>query len=472
MSTKRYFKGVKEYQANLSDVATSIGGGVAGSVPFQSAPSTTSLAAPTGPNQVFLSASSTQVGWGSVPTFGLIPTHANFIVFDNSTPPKIGISTNGITWSINTSTAITTATSRYNNVVFARGLFVTLMGTTASTTASTSTDGITWVGRTLPTSATWSGLAYANGLFVAVSRNGNGAATSTDAITWTARTTFASTYYESVTFGNNRFVATPSVNTSNAAASSTDGITWTASTLPASIVWGGCAFGAGIFVILASDTGTSAATSTDGITWTTRTKPAIPAFSLVYGASGFVATGASSSQNLLSTDGITWSTNSMPAYSNEWGPLAYSGGIYVAYSAYTSTNHVAISTNGATWTGITVPGFPNGKWNSTTGAPPAVAPRRLAGEIVIVSSNAYTVSPNDKWITLNTTGIHTITLPSPGDSGRELVIKQTAAFAVNSASANVLPLTSNTPGTAILTGAGKFAKLISNGVHWVIMESN
>jgi hypothetical protein len=83
-----------------------------------------------------------------------------------------------------------------------------------------------------------------------------------------------------------------------------------------------------------------------------------------------------------------------------------------------------------------------------------------------------TIFDNDRWVNLNTTQNHVITLPSPGISGREIVIKQTANFTVSSASANVLPLTSTTPGTAILSGAGKYARLVSDGFFWVIMEAN
>ena len=90
-----------------------------------------------------------------------------------------------------------------------------------------------------------------------------------------------------------------------------------------------------------------------------------------------------------------------------------------------------------------------------------------------VTKTSYRVIDSDKWIVFNTTGSCTLTLPKATKyPGREIFIKQIAAYTVVSASSNVQPLTSVTAGTAILSGAGKFARLISNGTHWVIMESN
>ena len=105
------------------------------------------------------------------------------------------------------------------------------------------------------------------------------------------------------------------------------------------------------------------------------------------------------------------------------------------------------------------------------GLPPSGGQASGAGPTVTKTS--YRVIDSDKWIVFNTTGSCTLTLPKATKyPGREIFIKQIAAYTVVSASSNVQPLTSVTAGTAILSGAGKFARLISNGTHWVIMESN
>ena len=140
----------------------------------------------------------------------------------------------------------------------------------ASTSAATSTDGITWALRTLPISDYWQSATYGNNTFVAVAIYSTSAVSSTDGITWTLRTLPASANWYSATFGNNTFVAVAR-NSANAA-SSTDGITWTQRTLPVSDNSWSTTFGNNTFVAVASDT-SKAATSTDGITWIVRTLP-------------------------------------------------------------------------------------------------------------------------------------------------------------------------------------------------------
>jgi hypothetical protein len=57
---------------------------------------------------------------------------------------------------------------------------------TATNTAYTSTDGVTWTSRTLPSSARWSRVVYAAGRFVLTSQLGStDVVTSTDGVTWT-----------------------------------------------------------------------------------------------------------------------------------------------------------------------------------------------------------------------------------------------------------------------------------------------
>lgn len=68
----------------------------------------------------------------------------------------------------------------------------------------------------------------------------------------------------------------------------------------------------------------------------------------------------------------------------------------------------------------------------------------------------------------------TVTLQNPAAfPGRWLHMKNIAAGAVVSASSNVAPIDSATPGTAILAAtAGKWALLQSDGTSWVIMAAN
>lgn len=106
--------------------------------------------------------------------------------------------------------------------------------------------------RTLPSSQTWRSIAYGNGVFVAIATSTTSAATSTDGITWTARTLPSAATWAAVTFGNGVFVAVGgSGAASTVAATSPDGITWTARTLPTSVQWAAVTYGNGLFVAVA-----------------------------------------------------------------------------------------------------------------------------------------------------------------------------------------------------------------------------
>ena len=87
---------------------------------------------------------------------------------------------------------------------------------------------------------------------------------------------------------------------------------------------------------------------------------------------------------------------------------------------------------------------------------------------------SYSVSANDTSLILAPTGTFTLTLPAASSSGgRLLFLKLTAAFAVNSASANVVPLAGGAATTAIMSAtAGSFCQLQSDGTNWQIMNAN
>jgi len=86
----------------------------------------------------------------------------------------------------------------------------------------------------------------------------------------------------------------------------------------------------------------------------------------------------------------------------------------------------------------------------------------------------FTIGDSENWIIVNYGGTSTVTLPAAGNwIGREIMIKTIQAQAVDSASSNVCPVTSATPGTSILTAtAGKWATLVSDGTNWIIMAGN
>jgi hypothetical protein len=90
------------------------------------------------------------------------------------------------------------------------------------------------------------------------------------------------------------------------------------------------------------------------------------------------------------------------------------------------------------------------------------------------AGTSYTVGGNDHALILAPTGAFTLTLPTASTSaGRVLRLKLIAAFAVTSASGNVIQLVGGAASTAIMPAtAGKFCELQSDGFNWHIMAAN
>jgi hypothetical protein len=91
----------------------------------------------------------------------------------------------------------------------------------------------------------------------------------------------------------------------------------------------------------------------------------------------------------------------------------------------------------------------------------------------LTNAATYTVATTDVSLRFTTTAC-TVTLPTAASfTGRVLYLNNVTAIAVTSASSNVIPLGSNTAGTAILAAtAGKFAMIQSDGTNWITMMAN
>lgn len=122
-----------------------------------------------------------------------------FGTFSNAT--AAASSTDGITWSLRTQ-----AYGGLGAMAFGNGVFVAVgnQGSATTSAVATSTDGITWTGGSMPASASWYGVGYGNGYFVATSLS-NAAAISTDGITWQQRTSAVSGSHNTPVFGAGRF---------------------------------------------------------------------------------------------------------------------------------------------------------------------------------------------------------------------------------------------------------------------------
>lgn len=91
---------------------------------------------------------------------------------------------------------------------------------------------------------------------------------------------------------------------------------------------------------------------------------------------------------------------------------------------------------------------------------------------VVTKVASFTVADTENWIICTGVASITVTLPSAATwAGREIMLKNTAAFTVVSASANVVPLDGGAAGTAILAAvAGRWSTLVSDGTNWVTMQ--
>ena len=164
--------------------------------------------------------------------------------------------------------------SVYSDITFGNGVYVVTGGTGGSGSAATSTDGSTWVSRTITTPAAGNFVALAFGATKFVALNDNGAsAISTNGIVWTVGGTLpgSSTDWIDITYGNGRFVAISA--SGDYAVSVDEGTNWTTvGTTLANMFntgWIGIEYGQGLF--LASRAGSSDwAASQDGLIWTPR----------------------------------------------------------------------------------------------------------------------------------------------------------------------------------------------------------
>ena len=163
------------------------------------------------------------------------------------------------------------------------------------------------------------------------------------------------------------------------------GLTWTAVTVPGLNNISGIAYGGGKFVAVGSS---GAAYSTDGVSWTAVTISGFSSYSIsdiAYGGDKFVAVGYNATRDkgdsdtsyrgvaMYSTDGVNWTVITISGFSGssdsgrgtDISGIAYGGGKFVAVGYNTIRDSgdsyrdykVAYSTDGASWTAVTVPEF-------------------------------------------------------------------------------------------------------------------
>ncbi len=230
----------------------------------------------------------------------------------------------------------------WNDIAYGNGTFVAI-ARNGTNKVMTSPDGVTWT-MSSAASTTWQSVTYGEGLFVAVASGR--AMTSPDGVTWTS-VDVPNSVWLSVTYGNGRFVAVAQSGT-NQVMYSDDGLYWTKATAAEATTWWGVTYGEGLFVAIASAGTNRIMTSPDGITWTGRSVEASTWSDITYGEGRFVAVASAGTNRVLtSEDGIIWTPRSA-AEANSWWDVAYGNGFFVAVSS-NGTNRVMYSEDGFVW---------------------------------------------------------------------------------------------------------------------------
>ncbi len=245
--------------------------------------------------------SSDGINWNSyglpVSDFWQMVRYANgkFIAAGNN--DNSAISTDGKNWSAVSIPMPNGMTSFVNSAFGNNTLVLTSLsasGPNAYSSITVSTDGgNTWSLRSMPSSQSWGGIAYGNGVFVTTAYGGNVCAVSSDGVTWTQYNLPSTQNWSDVSFGNGVFVAV----SGGVYAVSPDGINWTQYTVPNSMQFGSINFGGGVFCALngnylsgGTPANTAFGTSVDGITWVERQFPSAQEWmDTVYGNGVFVS---------------------------------------------------------------------------------------------------------------------------------------------------------------------------------------
>ena len=177
-------------------------------------------------------------------------------IISNSTGTWVAVSTgtavaysydNGIQW--NTDSTLPPGCSGAGGVAYGNGIFVAVSGGAInSSNVAYSVDGSNWNPSILPVSAQWVSVVYGNETFVAISNNGQ-VVFSPNGRDWTSNVSgLPGTGWTNIRYGNNTFLA---INSQYAALSS-DGNAWNVYNLPLTQNWISVACGSESWIALPS----------------------------------------------------------------------------------------------------------------------------------------------------------------------------------------------------------------------------
>lgn len=216
--------------------------------------------------------------------------------------------------------------------------------------AAISSDTVNWTSSSLPTSETWSSVAW-NGTVFCIISGTDKVATSPDGFTWTLRNVPESHFWAEIIWNGSVFCMTPFE--SDRAATSPDGITWTMRTLPQSNYWDALTLRGTTIYACGTNMNVVAYSSDNGATWSTAS---LSMFAYDIASSPTITLTVTGASIQRSTDGTTFSFAS--ASGGVPFKVRYVNGFFVGLSIQSSgQNGITYSTTGATgsWTGRAMP---------------------------------------------------------------------------------------------------------------------
>lgn len=270
-------------------------------------------------------------------------------------PPPALCAPEDLVWTLHT----TPGGRNYTSPAYGNGRFVAYTNDAGGDVIS-STDGISW---TVHTSSTRGPIAYGNGRFVMV--NGTSLAVSTDGQTWTHYNNRLPNNgsWSSVAYGSAGFVAVSDDDSPSLVAHSVDGQTWTGvnvnGTAPGGR-WTKVIYGGGRYVASCGwcqdGNGSGIMSSTDGLNWSAGAGNVCGSWSMAYGNGRYVGGSCWQEPLVHSTDGVNWTTGgwigSQPA---SLVNITYGAGI--GFIGTAEGNPLSRSLDGLNWSNINIPGY-------------------------------------------------------------------------------------------------------------------
>jgi len=233
----------------------------------------------------------------------------------------------------------------WSGIAYGNGIFVAVSGQWLGTdnNIKTSPDGINWTLRNIPGGYYFPVIMFHRGLFITPAADSNKLMTSPDGINWTIRTVPYTSNWSSMCYGNGVYV----ISSNEYILYSYDLLNWVSSY--ALTDYGAVCFGNGLFVFVTqSDTGDSVLTSPDGINWTIRNVGnTLSWIHVTYGNGVYVASNFEYSDKTLmvSSDGINWSLVYLPEDHMWAGEIYYGNGLFVITTAPLMVQNIKVATS-------------------------------------------------------------------------------------------------------------------------------